>query len=193
LGKEQGMTKTIEGCVGRLAGETVRKKVMEGSEKITAKTGKAEISEWVKGAMNRLDSLVDERVRTQIMENCGYKCSEVNRKVIEGAKTRRKRCKSEEEFLEAEQQRPLRGTRLVREGNVLYQFYTPRTYAKSLRCYCGLLRGLPADETISRTYCHCSKGFVKRFWEGALGRSVRVELIYSAVSGADECKFAIHL
>lgn len=187
------MIKTTEECVRHFAGEIVRRKVMEGSEKITAKTGKAEISEWVKGAVDRLDVLVDERVRAEIMENCGYKCSEVNRRVIEGAKNRRKRCKSEEEFLEAEQQRPLRGTRLVREGSVLYQFYTPRTYAKSLRCYCGLLRGLPADQTISRTYCHCSKGFVKRFWEGALGRPVEVELIYSAVSGADECKFAIHL
>lgn len=187
------MIKTIEGCVGHFPGEAVRKKVMERGEKITAKSSKAEIAEWVKGAMDRLDALVDERVRAEIMENCGYKCSEVNSRVIEGAKTRRKRCKSEEEFLEAEQQRPLRGTRLVREGNVLYQFYTPRTYAKSLRCHCGLLRGLPADETISRTYCHCSKGFAKRLWEGALGRPVRVELIYSAVSGADECKFAVHL
>jgi hypothetical protein len=117
----------------------------------------------------------------------------LNRRVIERAKARRKKYMSIDEFLEAEQQSPMRGTKLLREGNVLYQSYTPSSYAKSLRCYCGLLRGLPADETISRTYCHCSKGFVNKFWEGVLEKPVKVDLIQSAVSGASECKFAIHL
>ena len=87
----------------------------------------------------------------------------------------------------------MRGTKRVREGNVLYQYYVPKTYAKSLRCYCGLLRGLPADETVSITYCNCSKGFVKKFWESVLERPVKVELMQSAVSRAEECKFAIYL
>jgi len=62
-----------------------------------------------------------------------------------------------------------------------------------MRCYCSLLRGLPADEKISRTYCHCAKGFVRKFWEEVLERPVTVDLVQSAVSGANECKFAIHL
>jgi hypothetical protein len=101
--------------------------------------------------------------------------------------------KNADEFLEAEQKKPMTGTRLVREGNVLYQFYTPRAFTRPMRCYCGLLRGLPDGATVSKTYCHCSKGFVKKFWESVLERPVKVELIQSAVSGADECKFAIHL
>jgi len=193
MGREYGMIKSIGACIRRFAGEATERKVMEGSEKISPKTGKTEIAKWVKGAMERLDALVDEGTRFQIMENCGHNCAYVNLRVIERARARRRKYKSIDEFLEAEQQSPMRGTKLLREGNVLYQSYTPSSYAKSLRCYCGLLRGLPADETISRTYCHCSKGFVKKFWEGALEKPVKVDLIQSAVSGASECKFAIHL
>lgn len=179
--------------VKHFAGEETRKKVMEGSEKITASTGKDKIARWIKDAMERLDTLVDEKTRIQVMENCGYSCADHNKKLIERTKARRKKYRSVEDFLEAERRKPMRGTKLVREGDVLYYFYTPRSFAKSMRCYCGLLRGLPEKEMVSRTYCHCSKGFVKKFWEEVLGRPVEVELLQSAVSGAQDCKFAIHL
>jgi len=187
------MIKEIARNLDRFAKDGVRKKVMAGSEKITASASKDKIAKWLKGAMERLDSLVDEKTRNQVMENCGYNCADHNKKVIGRMKARRKKFKSIDEFLEAEQRKPMRGTRLVREGDVLYYFYTPRTFSKSLRCYCGLLKGLPASEKISPTYCHCSKGFVEKFWEGVFGRPVKVELVQSAVSGAQECKFAIGL
>jgi predicted hydrocarbon binding protein len=197
---EFGLNKTkhkmlisIEKNVQALAGEMMNKKVMEGSEEITEKTDKRKIAEWVKGAMERLDSLVKEETKVQIMENCGRNCADVNKKVIERAKARRKKFKSAEEFLEAEQKKPMTGTKLAIECNMLYQFYTPRVFTRPMRCYCGLLRGLPDEETVSKTYCYCSKGFVKKFWESVLEKPVTVDLIQSAVSGADECEFAIHL
>jgi hypothetical protein len=188
-----GMLISMEKNVGVLAGKMISKKVMEGSEEITEKTDKRKIAEWVKGAMERLDTLVSEETKIQIMENCGRNCADVNKKVIERAKARRQKFKSTDEFLDAERNKPQTGTRLVREGNMLYQFYTPRAFTEPMRCYCGLLRGLPDNETVSSTYCHCSKGFVKRFWESVLERPVKVDLIQSAVSGASECEFAIHL
>ena len=179
--------------VEALAGEATSEKVMEGSEEITEKTDKMRTAEWVRGAIERLDTLVDKETRIQIMENCGRDCADVNKRVIDRAKLRCKEFKSTDEFLEAEQKKPMTGTRLVREGNVLYQFYTPKAFTRPMRCYCGLLRGLPDRATISKTYCHCSKGFVKKFWESVLERPVTVELIQSTVSGANECKFVIHL
>ena len=191
--KEIGAIKELGRNLDRFAGETISKKVMEGSEKITASSGKKEVAEWVKGAMDRLDKLVDEKTRIQVMENCGYNCALVNKRMIEKAKARRKKYKTTGEFLEAEQRKPMKGTKLLREGNILYQSYTPQLFTKLMRCYCSLLRGLPADEKISLTYCHCSKGFVKKFWENVLEKPVKVELIQSVVSGAPECKFAIHM
>jgi hypothetical protein len=173
--------------------EVVSKKVMEGSEQITANSSKKEVVVWVKDAMNRLDALVDEKTGVQIMENCGYNCAAVNKRIIERCKSRRKNYKSIDEFLEAEQRRPLKGTRLVRKGEALYQFYTPKAFTRPIGCYCSLLRGLPYDEKVLPTYCNCSKGFVKKFWEGVLERPVKVELMQSVVAGAPECKFVIHL
>lgn len=194
MGKtKHGMLIALEKNVEFLAGETISKKVMEGSEEITEKTDKRKIAEWVKDAIGRLDALVDEKTRVQIMENCGYNCAEVNRRVIERAKVRRKKFKSIDEFLEAEERKPMAGTRLAREGKILYQFYTPRAFTRPMRCYCALLRGLPNNEKVSATYCHCSKGFVKKFWENILERPVKVELMQSAVSGDSECKFAIYI
>jgi hypothetical protein len=183
----------LEKNIEHFCGEAVSKKVMEGSEEITEKTDKKKTALWTKGAMERLDSLVDEKTRTQIMNNCGSNCAEINKRVIEKAKARRKKYQTPEEFLKAEQEKPQKGTKLAREGNVLYHFYNPQAFSFPMRCYCGLLRALPKDVTVSSTYCHCSEGFVKKYWESVLERPVKVELLQSAISGASECKFAIHL
>ncbi len=194
------MTKTDVMCIKmigenleRFAGETVRGKVMEGSGQITAGTSKSKVAKWVKDAMDRLDALADERTKGQIMENCGYICASRNTKVIRDAKSRRRKHKSIDDFLAAEQRNPVPGTRLEREGDVISQYYTPRSPPYSIRCYCGLFRSTDDSLVVSPTYCHCSKGFVKKWWETVLERPLRVELLQSAISGAQECKFAIYL
>lgn len=187
--EKHGMIITIEECIDRFAGEEIRKKVMEGSEEITEKIDEKKIAEWIKGAMERLDALVDEETRFQIMENCGYKCAEINRNAIEEAIARRNKYKSLDEFLEAEQRNPMRGTKLRREGGILHYFYKPQDFG--VRCYCSMVRA--ATEKISPTYCHCAKGFIQKLWEGILERPVKVEFVKSIVSGAEECEFIIHL
>jgi hypothetical protein len=173
------------------AGQEVGEQVMAGSEALNARTGAEQTSLWVRDAISRLDSLVDEQTAIKIMEACGANCARVNCGVIERAKKRRSKHASEEAFLEAERRKPQAGTRLEQEGAVLYQTYTPQAFTRPMRCYCALLRALPENETASQTYCHCSRAFVKTFWEEALGRPVRVEILESAVSGSNMCKFKI--
>jgi hypothetical protein len=191
--KKHGMIKSIEHCIDLFSGEAIRKSVMEGSNKITEKTDRKKIALFVEKAMERLDATVDEETRFKIMENCGYACAEVNRKSVERFAARRRKFKTLDEFLEAEQRKPSIGTRLERHGDIVYQFYTPQSFTRPVRCYCGLLGGLPADEKVSLTYCHCSKGFVEKVWEAILGKPVKVELLQSVISGAKECKFVVHL
>jgi predicted hydrocarbon binding protein len=183
----------IEKNIEHFAGEAVSRKVMEGSEDITEKTDKKKVALWTKGAMERFDTLVDEKTRIQIMNNCGSNCAEVNKRVIQKALARRKKFKTVEDFLKAEQEKPQRGTKIIREGNQLFHIYTPQAFTFPMRCYCGLLRALPKDTTVSLTYCHCSEGFIKKYWESILEKPVKVDLIESAVSGASECKFAVQL
>ena len=188
-----GVLIAMENCLEQVAGKSVAAKVMEGSEQLTDKTDKKKIAQWVKGAMERLDASVDEKTRVQVMQNCGYNCAKKNHKVIERAMRRRKKYTSTDDFLAAEQQNPMKGTRLAREGNILYQSYTPQAFTRPMRCYCGLFKGLPAEDTVSLTYCNCAKGFVEKYWKAVLKKPVKVDLLQSAIFGATECKFAIHI
>lgn len=186
-----GIITEIGRIVGQAAGEEVKKKIMEGSEG-TADASPEEVAQWLKNAIEKLDTLVDEKTRTKIMETCGFNCAEMNKSHIERAQAKREKFKTLEEFFEAEEKNPSQGTRLVREGDVVYQYYDPRS-SFNVRCFCSIWRGLPDDENVSLTWCHCSKGFVMKLWEAYLGNPARVEVLESSVSGAKECKFAIYL
>lgn len=115
----------------------------------------------------------------------------MNLKAADKARARRRASHSLDEFLDAEVRNPAPGTRLARAGNTLYQSYPPRAY--KIRCYCPLLRKLPDGETVSMTYCQCSRAFVQWCWEYILEQPVDVELLESCVSGGQECKFVTHL
>jgi len=175
--------------IRKFAGEKAEKKIMEGSEQI-ADASPEEVAEWLKSAIDRLDALTDEKTRIKIMENMGFNCAEVNRSHIEQALEKRGKFKTLDEFLEAEEKNPMKGTRLVRKNNVVYQYYDP--LALKVKCFCSLWRGLQ-NETVSPTWCQCSKGFVTKLWEAYLGNPAKVELAGSCISGAKECKFVIQL
>ena len=177
----------------RFAGEEAKGKVLEGSEKLAKVSDPVQISLWVQRAMKRLDRAVDKKTRTRVMEECGYACAEANRKTIDRVLAKRKKYGSLEEFLETEQNRLLPGMRLEREGKILYQYYMPQSFKHPMRCFCSLLRGLPPEETMSATYCQCSKGFVQRMWERVVGKPVKVDVLETAVTGAKECKFRVNL
>jgi hypothetical protein len=193
MATKHGMLQQIVGCIEESAGKITAQSIWEGSEQITEKTDKKKTAQWVKEAMQKLDAAVDEKTRVRIMQNCGYNCAKKNHKVIDRAVARRKKYGSIDEFLEAEQQKPLKGTRLAREGNILHQFYTPQAFTRPMRCYCSLFRELPKEDTVSITYCNCSKGFVEKYWEAVLEKPAKVEILQSAISGARECKFSIHI
>ena len=183
----------IEKNIEYYVGDELSKKVMVDSEDITEKTDKTKAALWTKAAMDRLDALVDEKTRIQIMNSCGSNCAEINKRVIQKAILRRKKFKTIEEFLKAEQENPQKGTKIQLEGNRLFHIYTPQTFTHPMRCYCGLVKALPLDVTASQTYCHCSEGFVKKYWESILERPTEVKLIESAISGASQCKFEVKI
>ena len=194
--KDAEMIDSIGYTVGELAGEEAKRKFLEGSDKVAkapAGSSAQSLSLWLKNAIDKLGSLIDEPTRIRIMEACGTRCAEINKRAIDSFVRRRQKYQSVDEYLAAEEKKPSRGTRLERKGNVVYFYYTPDTFRPGLRCYCSLWRGLPANAKVSRTYCHCSKAFVAKLWQTVLGKPVQVELLQSCISGASECKFAVHL
>ena len=136
-----GVLIAMENCLEQVVGKSVAAKVMEGSEQITEKTDKKKVAQWVKNAMERLDASVDEKTRVRVMQNCGYNCAKKNHKVIERAMARRRKFACTDDFLEAEQQNPMKGTKLAREGNIMYQFYTPQTFTSTNAVLLQLIQG----------------------------------------------------
>ncbi|RPI84790.1 MAG: hypothetical protein EHM41_12475 [Chloroflexi bacterium] len=179
--------------IGELAGDEVREQVIAGSEAITPKTKPDVVSLWMKGAVDRLDTLADETTAQKIMETCGENCAWINHKVIERARDRRLKFKTEEDFVAAELKKPGSGTRLERDGNNFFQYYMPANFSHPMRCFCALFRGLPEDQVVSKTYCQCSQAFIRTLWSEALGRPVKVEVLESVVNGGKECKFRIEI
>jgi predicted hydrocarbon binding protein len=55
------------------------------------------------------------------------------------------------------------------------------------------LKSLPAGINASPSYCQCSRAFIQSQWEDCLGRPLEVEVGETALTGAEECKFIIHL
>lgn len=176
----------------RFTGPEVREQVMQGSQEITTSTNPVKIARWMKNAVEKLEELVDEETCSQVLLYCGYHCAKVH-KIASQARKHRRKYPALEEYLEAGLCNPARGTRMERQGDIIYQYYTPQSLSRPVRCYCSLLRKLPEGENAPLAFCQCSRGFAQKVWEAVLGRPVQIEILESCAAGARECKFAIHL
>ncbi len=57
-------------CLDDVAEEEIRKEVMKGSERLSKNSNRGEVINWFKESMEKLDSLVDEKRRIDIMTGC---------------------------------------------------------------------------------------------------------------------------
>ncbi|MCI0475221.1 MAG: hypothetical protein L0Y55_03165, partial [Anaerolineales bacterium] len=62
-------------------------------------------------------------------------------------------------------------------------------------CHCPWVKeSLRANDVrVSPTFCLCSAGFHRKFWENAFGKPVQVYVVETVLQGDPWCKFAIHL
>lgn len=190
--KQIAMIKELEANVKAIAGGAAADAVMKGAGDLKASANKIKVAEWVQGAMERLDATVPKDQREKIMAACGRNCARINHRAIETFQKRSAQHISLDAFLNAETKSSMKGTRLWREKGAIVQAYCPSEYTRPMRCYCALVNGLPANKTMSATYCQCSRAFVQQMWEESLGRPVSVTLLKSAVAGAKECHFQIN-
>jgi len=190
-----------------LGGETARQ-VMRGNEELTIASMVEQRFRWVRGAIERLEGLADEEERYEILSRCAhvFPGSQIEklRTVYEEARTRTG------DVLEAVDaviafmgEDPGWGERPRREGKFIYSSKKPRDpegYEKAeiglekrkAYCYCPLVRehlegGMPI------TFCYCGAGWYRQQWEGAIGKSVIIEIERSILKGDDLCEFVIRL
>ena len=62
-------------CLDEFVGKEIRKEVMEGFGELSSRSSGSEIIDWTKGAMQRLNSLVDEERRKMVMTGCACQYS----------------------------------------------------------------------------------------------------------------------
>ena len=191
--KTAGQIQEIGGHIEEFAGKIVREKVMEGSDIIAKSSNKQKVALWMKNAIDRLDASTSPEKCRQIMGACGHNCAAHNTRMVQSVAVRRQKYKTEKAFLEAEVKRSAKYTRIELQGKSVVQYYTPHDFTTPRRCFCSLMYSLPEGVNASPTYCQCSRGFVETYWESALGRPVEVEVVETAITGADECKFVIYL
>jgi hypothetical protein len=177
----------MEKIIKYYAGKEAAARIMVSRDTIKKSTSPEKAAEWMKTTADRMDDALDGETRQRIMTELGYNRAEANKRVVKAAVSRRGKYGSLEAFVEAEMRKPQKGTRLERDED------RPKSWTRPMRCYCGFINKLPEGVYASPTYCGCGRGFIERYWEAVAGRPVRVELLGSCISGADECRLAVYL
>ncbi len=67
---ERAWLAKFSNCLDEIAGEEIRRQVMQGNEELSSQSSRQEVISWSKTAMERLDSLVDEEQAQEIMAGC---------------------------------------------------------------------------------------------------------------------------
>lgn len=67
---EKSWESKLSNSLDKIAGKEIRKRLLEGSEKLVSGSSQKEIIDWTKKAMERLDALVDELKTREITSGC---------------------------------------------------------------------------------------------------------------------------
>jgi len=193
----------------RVLGQEVKQVVMQGSDNLGIESSADDRFRWVKGMVERLNGLADEPQKYDILSSCAHVCPPGQitklKTVYEEAKT------STQDAMQAvdavldfmESDPGWGGERPLRDGHVIYSAKSPRDpkgyqdakdalERRRAYCYCPLVRN-HMGQGMPITFCYCGAGWYRQQWEGAIGRSVTVEIVKSVLKGDEVCQFALQL
>ena len=189
----------FEKGLDRDAGEGVRRRVMEGSERLTATGDVRERYEWTRRAMEQLDAAVpDEDKRREIMCGCAHIYPKERRAWL---KEQYRRLGSVDALIEFIRKDPgYEGAPYYRDptrpGNVVlidkgpqqrtaYEEATDPVARRAAACHCPTIKAaILAGEEIPFTFCGCGTGWFKPVWEEIVGRRRSASYARRRSSGA---------
>jgi len=138
----------------------------------------ARIHNWISNLIKNMDEGLNEKEKREVLENTGRKC--ITTSMIKKAKKLFSESQNLEEFLKE-----------YTKINSHFQEVKGEYFMVYPHCYCSFVNKHPNLSELSPTYCYCSVGWVKELFEKATDIEVKVDLLHSVVSGADECRFKI--
>ncbi len=162
-------------------------RIMEGGDGILRKTSPEKKADWFRGAMLRMNKLLDVETRKVVREGCACCLGGQRLKISKGIA---KEYESLEERIKAANKANYVGSVMMQEnGEILVRFNLQSH--EPYRCYC-----LPkAEKPLPITYCYCCGGHVKHHLEIALGRKLDCTTLSSALSsgGKKPCTFSFRI
>jgi hypothetical protein len=197
----------LAGNLEQLAGKPVQTEVMAGSDGFQECSYHARAT-WFKGAMERLDDLVeDQDTRRDIMITAGDRFP---RERIAMLRDLYQRTGDLDRLLRIMREDRSLGDRSwyensSRQGNVIHVTKDPvlpdeyeqaktKDEKRAAYCHCRVLKdAIQSGITMSSTYCYCGAGWYEQLWSGIMDEAVQLEVLESILQGDDCCTFAIHL
>jgi predicted hydrocarbon binding protein len=133
----------------------------------------------IREMMELMDRELEQGTRKDIMEACAC----ISKGTLTKARHLKQEAQNLDDLLDRLNQAHIGGGHLKRVGNIIHAAYD--------RCYCGSVS--QSKEPFSATYCQCSCGWYRQFFETLLEKPVEVELLGSILQGNERCMFLVRL
>lgn len=174
--------------------EALIETIMAGKENLTAKSNKKEKAIHLINVINRIDSYLDEKERSEIMDWCACckggqrdkDCKQYAMKSVGQPLEQKIRGLSSVKYMG----RP----RLNDDGTISTWIYWKEN--EKFKCACTNFKGLELNKAVSTTYCLCCAGHFRYHYQNALGVKLRtIEVVSSVLSSKGEkpCEFVYEI
>jgi hypothetical protein len=161
--------------------------IMEGGEEINKTAKLEEIADWFRGAMIKMDELLDEETRNAVRERCA--CCLTSRKVKTCMKIAQENTSLEEKIKAISDKKYICGSVTMTDNGDILACGDEERYRN--KCVC-----LPeTKKPLSITYCYCCGGHIKHHMQIALGRKLDCTVVASPLSsgGKYPCTFRFRI
>ncbi len=132
---------------------------------------------WISDLMKNMDQHLDEKEKIKLLEECGRACARIH------AQKEASKFKGNLEGWLGTMKKWVGAENIRKEGDVVHVMYS--------KCFCPLVQDAPP--LMSKTYCNCSRGWLKEVFETVVTESVEVKLEDSIMKGGKQCRFSVFL
>lgn len=190
------MKKSVDRRVAKLAEQLEMAKIdqkiidqiMEGGEDIRGKSGLEEKADWFRGAMLKMDELLDIETRKAVREGCACHLGGIKSRTC--TKIAQENESLEERIKAVSAKKYICGSVTLKENGEIIACADPddRYYRKCV-CLPEVKKPLPI------TYCYCCGGHIKHHLQVALGHELEGTVVASPLSsgGKYPCTFSFRI
>ena len=196
------------GNMDRVLGREARRRVMQGVDEPGTGSTLDERFRWAKEMVERLDRLAGEGQVYDVLSSCAHifpqeQIEKLRAVYVDALSETSDPLKAVDAVIAFMDQDPGWGEAPLREGRVILATKAPRdaeayenaeSAAEKRRayCFCPIVRNR-LERDMPAAFCYCGAGWYRQQWEGAMGRTVRIDILKSILRGDSECQFAIRL